>query len=158
MMFRLILAVFIFGLCHAAVAEIYKWKDERGVLHFSSTPPPNSLVEKVHVEVNAFSSPKSGSKQAGKSSFKFDPSLITPRRSASRNVVMYSTQRCGYCKQARRYFNKQGIAFSEYDVEKTQKGRDDYRKLKGRGVPIILVDNQRMDGFSPRAFERLYQR
>ena len=36
--------------------------------------------------------------------FKFDPGLITTRSSSSSKVVMYSTQRCGYCKQARRYF------------------------------------------------------
>ncbi len=154
MMFRLILAVFIFGIFSGASAEIYKWKDDHGVMHFSSTPPAAGQVEQVHVQVNSFSS----TAKDGKSKFKFNPGLITTRGSSSSKVVMYSTQRCGYCKQARRYFNKKGIPFSEYDVENTQKGKADYRKLNGRGVPIILVGNQRMDGFSQSTFEKLYQR
>lgn len=157
MKFRMIMAALIFGMWNCAAAEIYKWKDDQGTIHFSSTPPQSGQVEQVHVQVNSFSSAAQGS-QANRSNFKFDPSLITSRKNSARQVVMYSTQRCGYCKQARRYFNKNGIAFNEYDVENTQKGKTDYRKLNGRGVPIILVGKQRMDGFSQATFEKLYQR
>ncbi len=70
---------------------------------------------------------------------------------------MYSTVWCGYCKKARRYFKEKGIPFQEYDTETTQKGREDYKKLNGTGVPIILVGKKRMNGFSPSGFERLYR-
>ena len=33
-------------------------------------------------------------------------------------VIMYATDWCGYCKKARRYFRKNGISFTEYDIEK----------------------------------------
>ena len=70
---------------------------------------------------------------------------------------MYSTTWCGYCKQARNYFQQNNIAFAEYDVEKSDKGKRDYKKMNGRGVPIILVGDKRMNGFSPGAFEKIYR-
>ena len=63
-------------------------------------------------------------------------------------VVLYSTTWCGYCKKARDYFLDQGIAFSEYDVEKSTRGRRDYARLGGKSVPIILVGKTRINGFS----------
>ena len=51
----------------------------------------------------------------------------------------------------------QKIPFQEYDVEKTRKGKKDFAELKGRGVPILLVRGQRMNGFSASRFERLYE-
>jgi glutaredoxin len=157
MMFRLMMAILFTGLLHTASAEIYKWKDSQGTTHFSSSPPAQRQAEKVHVQVNSFSSDSKNTNDA-QSKFKFNPSLITQRKSSSKNVVMYSAAWCGYCKQARKYFKRNKIAFNEYDVEKTQKGKTDYRKLGGNGVPIILVGRQRMNGFSPAGFEKLYRR
>ena len=34
----------------AAVADIYKWVDADGKVHYSNTPPPKTNVEKVNVE------------------------------------------------------------------------------------------------------------
>jgi hypothetical protein len=44
----------------------------------------------------------------------------------------------------------------EYDVETSEKGRSGYKKLNGKGVPIILVGNKRMNGFSVEGFKSLY--
>ena len=72
-------------------------------------------------------------------------------------VVMYSAEWCGICKQARRHFQKEGIPFQEWDVEKSSKGRKDFRALRGRGVPIILVDDKRINGFTKKQFDRAYR-
>ena len=69
---------------------------------------------------------------------------------------MYSTSWCGYCKKAARYFRQRGIPFRDYDIEKSEKAARDYKKLNGRGVPIILVGKRRMNGFDARTFEQLY--
>ena len=71
-------------------------------------------------------------------------------------VVLYSTSWCGICARARNYFNANNIEFSEYDVETTQKGFDDFRRFGGRGVPLIFVGSRRMDGFSVARFQQLY--
>jgi glutaredoxin len=69
---------------------------------------------------------------------------------------MYSTSWCGYCKKAAAHFRKKRIAFAEYDIEKTAKGKRDHKRLKGRGVPVILIGKKRMDGFSAKLFDSIY--
>ena len=71
---------------------------------------------------------------------------------------MYGASWCGYCKKAKKYFNKNNIRFVEYDIERSTKGKRDYKALNGTGVPIILVGDQRMNGFSEAGFERMYYR
>ena len=41
----------------------------------------------------------------------------------------------------------------ELDVEKSAEGKQEYRELKGRGVPIILVGDQRMNGYDQARLE-----
>lgn len=135
-------------------AEIYRWTDAEGRIHFSNKPLDQGKGEKVDVQVNTFSS-STGSGSAS-SKFRFDPGLITAPTS-SRDVVMYSAAWCGYCKQARSYFKQQKIPFKEYDIETTQKGKRDYKKLGGNGVPLILVGDRRMSGFSVAGFKKLYR-
>ena len=74
------------------------------------------------------------------------------------NVVMYSTSWCGYCKKARRYFKSKGIKYTEYDIERSTAAKWKYDRLGGKGVPLILIGNNRMRGFSVRRFDRLYEK
>jgi len=127
-------------------AEIFKWTDDSGKVHFGDSPPRAHQVEKIEVKINSYTSSEI---------VPFEASVSVDTRQGK--VVMYSTVWCGYCKKARRYFKENGIPFKEYDTETTKKGRDDYKKLKGTGVPIILVGKKRMNGFSPSGFERLYR-
>ena len=69
---------------------------------------------------------------------------------------MYSTDWCGYCKKARKYFGRNGISFTDYDIEKDAEARKRYQEIGAAGVPVILVGNKRMNGFSEGAFERIY--
>ena len=49
------------------------------------------------------------------------------------------------------------ISFSEYDVETSAKGKADFARMKGQGVPIILVGEKRMNGFNPTRFKQLFE-
>ncbi|RZV34978.1 MAG: hypothetical protein EX272_11575 [Chromatiales bacterium] len=68
-------------------------------------------------------------------------------------VVMYATDWCGYCKQAREYFRANNIAFVEYDIEKNSKAKRNYDVLKGSGTPLIYQGYTRVVGFHPRLVE-----
>lgn len=129
-------------------AEIFQWTDAQGGTHFGDRPPASSAAKRVIVEINSYNS------------VSVEPFTAFQRGHASgeKSVVLYGTTWCGFCKRARRYFQAQGIAYKEYDVEKTAKGRRDYKKLNGHGVPIILVGDQRMNGFSVARFKSLYER
>ena len=72
-------------------------------------------------------------------------------------VLFYTVSWCGVCKRARRYFEDNNIAYTEYDIETSSRGREDYKHLKARGVPVILVGRKRMNGFSVDGFNDLYR-
>ena len=131
-------------------ADMYKWVDKDGRVHFGDNPPEDAKPERLAVEVNTITMPTVTTNEF------LDARENQRQAAASRQVTMYSTVRCGYCKKARRYFRQQGIPFKEYDVETSRKGRADYKKMNGRGVPIILVGNKRMNGFSADRFQKLY--
>jgi glutaredoxin len=58
--------------------------------------------------------------------------------------------------RARAYFHDQGIVYDEFDVENDPQGRQGYNRLGRSGVPIILVGDRRIDGFSIARFQQLY--
>ena len=70
-------------------------------------------------------------------------------------VKMYATSWCPYCAKARAYFARRGIAYVEIDIEKSREGRVEYDRLGARGIPVILVGQQRMNGFSEARLSQL---
>lgn len=81
-----------------------------------------------------------------------------PQAQAEAPVVMYATAWCPYCARARAYFRSNGIAFAEHDIEKSSAARAEFKRLGGRGVPLIFVGRERIDGFSELAFEFAQQK
>ncbi len=136
-----ILLLAVLAAINPATAEIYRWTDENGKVHFSDRPARDHASETIEVRINTYKS----------------VSYATSSLEASKKVVMYSASWCGACKKAREYFEANQIQYKEYDVESSKKGRTDYRRLDAKGVPVILVGKRRMNGFSERGFERLYQ-
>lgn len=74
-----------------------------------------------------------------------------PTLDTSHHVVMYSTSWCPYCQKARAFFDQHNISYTEYDIEESSEAESRYRKLGGRGVPLILVGTEKIMGWSPRA-------
>jgi len=76
---------------------------------------------------------------------------------ASKKVIMYSTSWCGYCKKARKHFNANNIPLNDHDIEKDKHAKRLYDALDGKGIPVILVDKKRMNGFSVSGFNKIYE-
>ena len=123
-------------------AEIYKWIDDSGKVHFGDSPPHEKQVEEVVVEVNSYEHVTSEHVEFYKGY-------------SSNKVIMYSTSWCKYCKKARRYFKANGIRYVEYDIEKDQAAKQAFDKLGGKGIPLILVGKTKMTGFNVSGFEKI---
>jgi glutaredoxin len=80
------------------------------------------------------------------------------RAEATPPVVMYATSWCPYCAKAREYFARSGIAYVEHDVEKSARANAEFRRLGGRGVPLIVVGREKLNGFSEQGFEDMLAR
>jgi glutaredoxin-like YruB-family protein len=127
-----------------ALADVYKWTDASGQVHYGDAPAPSAKARKVEVEVNTYKGVK----------YTFPPPK--PVAARRKDVVMYTTQSCGYCKQARRYFEAKDIPYTEYDIEKDETARLEHERLGGRGVPLIQVGEQLVHGFDTARFEKFY--
>ncbi len=144
----LVLLISILSVSVASSTQIYKWVDEEGRVHFSDKKPKNQWFSKVQFESKIISYQR----------VSFDTSKIDASKFAPNNkVVMFSASWCGYCKKAEAYFKKNNIRYTNYDIEKSPKGKRLYKQLRASGVPVIIVGTKRMNGFSESGFERLYR-
>lgn len=152
--FRLLL---LFGLLSSvltdASAGIYRWVDAEGRVQFSDRPPPKAAAEEVelsHINTYRGVSIEVLEEWQGMRS-------RPPQRRKSKKVVMYSAPWCGVCTQARRFFRAEGIPFRELDVDKSRTAKREWERMNANGVPVILVGNRRMNGFSEARFMELYR-
>jgi hypothetical protein len=93
-------------------AEIHKWTDAEGNVHFGDRPPKSMASETVTLNINSYQSVTIEP---------FEPFVSAPRRGGN-SVVLYSTEWCGVCNRAKRYLKENNIPFQEYDVENSEKG------------------------------------
>jgi glutaredoxin len=134
---RFLLALCLLAAAHAG-AEIYRWTDADGHIHYSDKPPAGASTKQVKVRINSI---------AGPAVVTPAPGSTKPSSSARAAVKMFTASWCGYCKKAKAHLNARGVPFQEIDVESSDSARRQFSELGGRGVPVILVGGQRMDGF-----------
>lgn len=76
-------------------------------------------------------------------------------------VVVYSTSWCGYCRKAKAWLTKKGIAFTERDIEKDPgaaeelAGKAQKAGVKPGGVPVIDARGTLVLGFDEQRLEQL---
>ncbi|MCB1836156.1 MAG: glutaredoxin family protein [Alcanivoracaceae bacterium] len=124
-------------------AEIYRWTDAEGRVHFSDEPHNTMPSEQVSVRVNSYESV----------TYESLGSYTPP---SDKRVIMYSTSWCTYCKKARNYFERNRVRYVEYDIEESTRARKEFDQLGGRGVPLIVVGRTKMSGFSEAGFREIY--
>lgn len=79
---------------------------------------------------------------------------INPQQVANSQVVMYSTSWCGYCAKARKFFKSAKIPFIERNIENTPEAMRQYEQLGGHGVPLLVVNQQTLQGFNTKAIRQ----
>jgi mycoredoxin len=72
---------------------------------------------------------------------------------AKTRVVVYGTETCPYCAKARAYLKSRQVAFADFDVAKSDKGKQDFAKLGGKAVPVILIGDRQLVGFDQGAID-----
>lgn len=66
------------------------------------------------------------------------------------DVVLYGTQSCGYCRQARALFAYYNVKYIDKDIEASRQAYDEFRNLNARGVPVIIIGGDVIRGYSER--------
>ena len=74
-----------------------------------------------------------------------------------KNVTIYSTQNCPYCRMAKTFLEKHGVPYQGIDVGQDQDAAKKMIDLSGqRGVPVITVDNEVIVGFDAQRLNELF--
>ena len=136
-------AVALFGLPSLASAQLYKWTDDQGRVQYSDKAPEKS-AKTLDLKINTYSGVPVVSSQGKPAA-----------GGAKGSVKLYTTTWCGYCTKARAHLKSKGIPYEDLDVEKSAQGKQEYASLKARGVPVILIGSQRMDGFDPARMDTM---
>jgi glutaredoxin len=143
------------GVCRA---EVYKYTDGKGELHFvddiSKVPKKyRKQVENVELQgnMNVVDAVPSSVSPRGRAAQ--EP---TQQQNRSANVEVFMTSWCGYCKKMVRFLNEKGISYTAYDIEKDSAAATTYRELGGKGVPVVRVGSHVVHGYSPEAVMSYY--
>jgi len=73
--------------------------------------------------------------------------LIHRPSETSTQIVIYTTERCPYCKKLRRDLAAGAIPCKEYDVEKTLQGQLGFWALRARGIPVSVIGPKIVYGY-----------
>ncbi len=86
-----------------------------------------------------------------KISYWLNPPPVIHHASENNDVILYSTTWCGYCAKTRDYFAENHIKYTDWDVEHSEKGRNDYESMGGNGIPIVVINNENpIHGYNPK--------
>jgi len=65
-----------------------------------------------------------------------------------KEVIIYTTQTCGYCKMAKEFFDANNVQYKDYDVGADLEKRKEMIERSGQmGVPVIFVGDEMTVGF-----------
>lgn len=75
---------------------------------------------------------------------------------ADKQVVIYSTPTCPYCKRAKDYLSRKGIPYIERNVAMDRDAAKEMIKKSGQmGVPVILINGEVIIGFNQTQLDKL---
>jgi glutaredoxin len=152
MMNKVILITLLICSAFLANAQVYKWTDEQDKVHFGDKPPAQDKVESLDEQVLN----QRGNRYAKTASMVSITDLYRNKRSDK--VVMYTTSSCGYCAKARKHFTENNISYLEKNIDSSSQYKHEFKKLKGKGVPLIFMGQYQMSGFSVKGFTRRYDK
>lgn len=144
---RLLLAVILAGASATAGAQLYRWTDDKGKVHFSDTPPPASARD---VQKKAAARGADGKTAPGSAA---EPFVLQQAR-RDNPITLYSTPGCEACDLARQLLNARGLPFREVSVTTDQQIAELTNAVGSNSVPAMLVGPTVVKGFEEGAYQR----
>jgi len=79
--------------------------------------------------------------------------LCSASTGANHKVEIFLTSWCPYCKKAVTFFADRKVPVQIFNIENDPEAARRKRELDPRnGVPLVIIDDQVIYGFSPKAF------
>ena len=131
---------------------LYKSVTPDGRVVYSDHPPAaNKLVKTITPDAApATALPPSAAEQLRRLQ------ELRPASAQIGGTTLYSAAWCGYCTRAKAWLGAKGIAYREVDID-TPDGMASFAQAGGgKGVPLLLARGQRVQGFSPASYEKVF--
>lgn len=157
MLKRLLLAVVVVFamllLSGKSRAEIYRYSDDQGVLHY--VDDPYRIPEKYQGQLkDAKPLPQISIISPASKPVKYNDGLYN-ETSTNKKIEIFVTSWCPYCKKLLASLDANGIAYMKYDIEKDSNAHAVYKSLGGGGVPLTRIGSTTVRGNDPEAIMRL---
>lgn len=134
---------------------LYKSVGPDGRIVYSDHPPPDGRVLK---SMSFQAGPASALPASAAEQLERLKALKKPVAAATGALVLYSAAWCGYCQKAKAYLGSKGVGYQEIDID-TPDGLAAFAQAGGgKGVPLLVAGSQRVQGFSPAAYDALLAR
>ncbi len=141
---RISLFCLLFLALTSAHAELYKWVDASGKVHFSDQPPPKSVGEVEKKDLTTVPTTQVS-----------DLPYVLAVAVRNHPVTLYTTRNCLPCDEGRVLLKKRGIPFAE----KTVNTNADIMKMKevsgDNGLPLLVVGASKMTGYDASRWETM---
>jgi glutaredoxin len=146
MRIALVAGIVLAVLCGGASAQMYRWVDKDGGVHYTQTPPPPDAKSTQRKSLGT----GGGAMPYG--------DLPYATQSAAKNfpVTLYTSPDCGApCEQARSFLVRRVVPFREISVRQ-QKDIESLKAVSGGlQVPYLVVGSQKQAGFLEDAYGAL---
>ncbi|TRX56383.1 glutaredoxin family protein [Thalassomonas sp. M1454] len=74
-----------------------------------------------------------------------------------KRVTLYTKNRCPHCETAKKYLDQQGIKYRLCNTS-SPAGLKEFRGTGFRGVPLLKIGDQFLNGFSIKQFQAMYNK
>lgn len=129
-----------------ALAQQYRWIDDKGRVQYTDTPPPASAKG---VQRKDFGSKPGGAPESAQSS-----ALAAAVK--SHPIRLYTIEDCAVgCAEARNHLNKRGVPFTEVRVSDEKSRRELIKISGGTYVPVIWVGRRVHMGFGAEDYDNI---
>jgi len=72
-----------------------------------------------------------------------------------KNVIIYTSNTCGYCHAAMKFLDSMSVKYTEKNVSVDAEARKELIKKGFMGVPVIMIDDEVIQGFDKVRLQEL---
>ena len=83
--------------------------------------------------------------------FAQNPGYATPQVKTTKQVDLYVTSWCPWCRKMSAFLDQKGIQYTTHDVEREAGAQETLEKHGVRGVPIVIIGDVVIQGYDPDA-------
>jgi len=148
--FFFLLAIIVFPL-NAQAAELYRWVDADGKVHYTDTRPPSDARDARVTRVPQQAVAPEETQASATTSY------ATQQAATNFPVTLYTSPSCAdYCENARKLLNQRGIPFTEKQLQ-TEEERSAFLQLFNDQdmLPSATVGSRQLSGYEVNMWNAL---